>query len=136
MPTQKELLEEHRIGLDNEFKQKYPSGRFCLQRRMVGKSFSSNIIPDQPCSYSLHWAPKRNTSHTKYRGISVADRGMYGAIGITHEKYQTSSFGNCKNYDTLDKLLNACQKLDVPQILIDAFIDRYNNRAMEGFNGQ
>lgn len=134
MPTQKELLEVHRIGLDEKFKKQYPLGRFCLQRRQIDKPFTKTIQPWKQCSYQLHWAPRRNTSNTKYRGISIADTGKYGVAGLTHYNHQNCSFGNCKNYDTLDKLLNACQKLEVPQILIDAFIERYNNRANEGFN--
>src|SRR5271170_1961751 len=116
MKTQRELLEEHRKKLDERYLQKYPGGKFVVQ-------FVRNDV-------SLHWVPKRNTSHTSKRGISAfyALQAVHAgptqglAIGqIAHRNFQGCSFGKCNNYDSFEKLLAACERQDVPVELVKEF---------------
>lgn len=121
LQTQAELLKEHREQLDRRFVRKYPAGKFCLQ------NFHG---------FSLHWCPRRSTGARRYLGVSTAIRIDYATKvvkGIEHAKSQNNSFGNCYNYDSLDKLLKACVRHNVPGDLVAAFEERYNNRASEGF---
>ncbi len=138
MRTQAELLEEHRQGLDEKFHQDYPLGKFCVQKRLddgwdAPYSYGNNSV-------ALHWCPKRSTSHTRKKGISIYlyvkshPAVLSGRFPqLKHENYQNSSFGNTYNYKDLDKFLSAAKKKDIPEELIEAFLTRYNKRSEEGF---
>ncbi len=119
MPTQKELLETHREGLDAKFREKYPNGRFALQR------FAS--------FWAIHWVPRRDTSHSRYRGISV--KYTIENKMVSNANHQNSAFGKCNNYDTVAKVVAAAHRAECPAELIAAFLERYENRAKEGFSG-
>ncbi len=121
MPTQKELLEKHREGLDAKYKAKYPNGRFALQYFERGGF------------WAMHWAPRRDTSHSRYRGISV--RYRIENKMISNENHQNSAFGKCNNYDTLAKVIAGAHRAKCPAELIAAFLQRYENRSTEGFEG-
>lgn len=121
MKTQRELLEEHRKQLDEQFVKKYPNGKFTLQ------NFHG---------FSLHWCPRRSTGAIKHRGISTTNARTTPENRdgkIIQENHQSCAFGKCYNYDSLEKLLAACQKRNVPEELIAAFKERYLDRAKEGF---
>lgn len=119
MKTQKELLGEHRAGLDAQFKAKYPQGKFTVYRGGY---------------YALYWSPRRNTSHAKYRGIGFETRKVYSTEkGVFPVSHQNNSFGKCNNYDSLDKMVAAARGFGIGEDLIEAFVARYNDRAKEGF---
>lgn len=118
MITQKQLLEQHRKELDFRYTKRYPMGRFCLQ-------FFNGMI-------GLHWAPKRNTSHKIFKGISIEFNGvkyMDFSIGL----YQRSSFGKCYNFDSLEELVRAAQRHCVREDLTEKFIKLFNNRQLTLF---
>jgi hypothetical protein len=135
MTTQKELLEKHREGLDEAFVKQYPNGKFCLQYRLLSRDGK-----DTPW-WGLHWCPKRSTSHVRKRGISTEswycgglnrDQILSGDWkNIQQENYQNCSFGRTNNYDSLDKLLIACERKGCPKDLVEAFVERYKVRAEE-----
>lgn len=111
MKTQRELLEEHRKELDRAWRARYPNGQFVLQqwdRRLGGPWIA------------LHWNPKRNTSHVKYRGVSV--RQYRGEESIIVESYQNNSFGKVRNYDSMEKLLAAATRANASAELITKFL--------------
>jgi hypothetical protein len=128
MKTQKQLLTEHRKQLDERYHEKYPQGQFVLQYRGYYGDMGST---GNDAHYNIHWNPTRSTSHCRYKGISVEHRTYSGEV--VHSDYQNCSFGKCNSYDTLDKLLAACAKRNIPTELVDAFVERYNNREKEGF---
>jgi hypothetical protein len=119
--TQQQLLDEHRAELDAEYQAKYPQGQFVLQLRRSGE-------------VGLYWNPRRNTSHTRYRGIGTNSRKLYEYTdSINQVNYQNCSFDTCRRYKTLNKLVEAAKRAGVNEELIAAFAERYNNRASEGF---
>jgi hypothetical protein len=118
MKTQQQLLTEHRKQLDEAFAAKYPNGKFCLQRF------------DRANFVAIHWAPRRNTSHTSFKGISVK---LDNNGAMSNHDYQRSSFGRCNYYDTFEKMLASAKRLGFDEKLIAMFVERYQNRASEGF---
>ena len=135
MKTQKQLLTEHREQLDNKFQRDYPNGRFSLQHRArdLGKDFWHHDYD----FWGLHWVNRRPTSHASPRGIST-EMPPNGAADvkckdIVQETYRGSSFGRSYNYTTLDDLLTGCERLKVPQDLVEAFVIRFGLRKSEGF---
>ncbi len=115
MKTQKQLLEEHRKLLDDKFHRDYPNGQFVLQ-------FNHYT--------ALHLNLRRRTSHCSYKGIGVITRKPYDRIdtGIYDNPYQNSSFGKVYYYKTIDALVKGAQKKDVPQALINAFVEKCKSR--------
>ena len=117
LPTQKELLEAHRAILNEKFRIKYPNGRFCIQYRddmglkETGKAY-----------WLIHWEFKRPTSHDRFRSISTSFQGGK----ITQSDFRNSSFGKCSNYDSIEKLLAACERRNVPDELVLSFERRFH----------
>lgn len=128
MKTQKQLLTEHRQGLDEKFIRDYPMGKFCIQYRG-----DMGLLARGNDYWALHWCPKRSTGATKYRGISTYFKRNNNGRAISQENYQNCCFGKCYNYATVELFLRACRKKQVPTELIKAFMDRYQIRASEGF---
>ena len=126
MKTQKQLLEAHRLQLDERFLAKYPNGQFVLQYRG-----DMGLAERGEAYFVISWNPKRSTSHVRYKGISVKHNPK--SQTLTHCITQNNSFGRCNNYDTLEKLLAACERKDVPTLLVEGFVERYNDRQNEGF---
>lgn len=118
--TQTELLTEHRAELDAEYLERWPQGQFVVQR------YNSHL--------GLYWNPRRNTSHTRYKGIGIENRQRYGAEeGAFPVNHQNCCFGKCTYYATFDKLVAGAIRLGIPEEMIAAFTERYQNRASEGF---
>jgi len=117
--TQTQLLTEHRAELDAEYLVKWPQGQFVCQRFH---------------GFGLYWNPRRNTSHSRYRGIGTATSKRYSEEpGVYQENYQNCSFGKCTYYASLEKLVEGARRFGAPEPLIAAFVERYNNRTSEGF---
>jgi hypothetical protein len=109
--TEKMLLGAHREYLDKEFAQKYPRGRYCVQRWKYN---------------GLHWCPKRSTSATKFAGVTVVDHDRYLNPGIQVERWQNNNFGKCTTYDSLDKMIAAARRFGFSEELISTFLGEYN----------
>lgn len=127
MLTQKQVLDAHRFDLDAAFASKYPDGQFSL-------SVDAKMRFQQFKMYGLHWCPKRRTSHVAPRGVSV--HNIYGNCqpGISHGKYRSDSIdATVRHYTTLHALLGAARRAGCPVALVDAFVNRYDARAGEGF---
>ena len=123
MATQKELLKEHRAGLDAKFHKKYPNGQFVVQKQVQTHNFNGNL---GLVTFGLYWNPRRSTSATRPSGIAVRSRDYYSKEdGIYYMKYQPSS-GGCKYYTSLDQLVESAKKLGFSAEFIAAFVEKYN----------
>ena len=107
MATLRQFKEEHQKELDAQFKLKYPEGQFVFQHR---ESVNFGEV------FALYRNTRRNTSYTKYYGIAVT----YSNGEIHFENYQNNSFGKCKYFDSLDKLI-AFATEKVPDNLLQVF---------------
>lgn len=116
--NRQQMLDTYAAELDQKFRERYPLGQFVLQRQEQWRS--------RAIHYSMHWNPKRPTSHTRPYGIST--RCVEGKI--EQENHQNSSFGRCTYYKDLHKMEQAAKRLGFPDVLLDAFIERFNK---EGF---
>lgn len=131
--TQASLLATHRESLNDRWRKKYPSGQFSLQFRGEGNDCGASCEPVRRTGIRhpfMHWQPRRPTSRAIPYGVSVE---LKNGSTIANHEYKHSSFGKCYNFDSLEKLISACRKQNVPRILTDAFVSRYSNRASEGF---
>lgn len=120
---------EPRAKLDQKYLEKYPNGRFAINKdeKYIG----------------LQWEPKRPTSHCRFKCISVKLYNQnYGiktgatmdSNGLICETYASNSiFSKSNYYETLYKFLIACERQNVSEKLIQTFTERYINRSKEGF---
>src|ERR1035437_4340493 len=105
--TLREKREETWVEMDNEFIEKYPEGQFVIQRfhNMQG----------------VYWNWCRNTSGVKKHGIGV--QGRENSIEVCN--YQPCSFGKVTHYTSLDKLVEAANRLNIKPELLELFVNEY-----------
>jgi len=118
MKTQKELIREHRQGLDKRFVEKYPNGLFTVQLR-YGKYGYDKKTGSIATIYGIHYNVKRRTSWCSYRGISVEFDKRKDTIHV--ETSQNNSFGYCYHADSFDKCIALATKHNLPAIIVNEF---------------
>lgn len=100
----------------NNFEDKYPNGRFTVQRHN---------------GFSLSWVRKPSGGGRSAKAVSVniGDGIRRDADTIRVEKYQNNSFGKVTHYDSMDKMFLAAEKFGVPQRLIVSFIENFEQKS-------
>jgi organic radical activating enzyme len=104
-----QLAENHGKYLDERFSKDYPNGQFAIQRI-------------KPADYRMHWSPYRSTRNS-FRGISVRCLGR--RIKPCNE--HNSSVGKWTYYKKRDVMLESAKRLDIPQKLVDTFVEQHIN---------
>jgi hypothetical protein len=114
MATQKELLRQHRKGLSEQFKEKFPNGRFTLHIREI--AHNGKII------HELAHVTTRPTSWTHPFGKVVEQVNGGPVTSLTH---QNNSIGTCRHYDSLEKLVKSARNSGLSEEIIQAFIQKF-----------
>lgn len=121
-------LAEARKALDNIYveahQNKYPDGEFILERTRPYVYYGGNETKSQEEKYVLYWSSgKRNI------GVRNISPGIVMRPGIYRHLYRPiKSRGNSNKittYNSLEKLMAAARKFNVPQPLVEAFIEAY-----------
>ncbi len=107
--TTQQLKAENAVEMDREFVEKYPAGKFTLQRHYGN---------------GIHWEVRRKTAARSFEGITVYQR--HDSNEIKYESSRNNAFGKNASYDNLEACLSAARRLGFPQRLINAFLERYN----------
>lgn len=113
MTTYKEFQQQHKQELDDQFHTKYPRGQFVLQK-YHSRVYSKTI-------YGMHWNPRRRTSRSSPRGVSISCVGG----SIIESKWQNNSWGKCNYYKDLDTAIKNAENLGFPKKVITIFKKKY-----------
>ena len=123
LPTPAEYKQLRRQFLDNEFAQRYPVGMFTIRRGQAWfgpPTELRNVI-------EIEWKPTRESIHT-IKSMKINDGPIRSYTVLT------SPSTNRTYYANLDDLLAGAERLNIPEDIVTAFVNRYNNRLNEGFN--
>jgi len=101
----------------NHFEDKYPNGRFTVQRYN---------------GFGLSWIKKPENGGRLAKGICVTvGDGRYRDVNtIEVHKYQNNSFGKVTHYNSMEKMISAANKFGVPDRLIVSFIENFNKKSV------
>lgn len=128
-----ELKQRQEEEIDQQFRDQYPEGLFLIQR-YTERSYSSGRDVKATQCYGLHWSSCRRGSYSRTaRYLST----IYNTDTDTIKQANTrsSNRGKTTQYASLDRMIAAAGRFELPQVLVDAFVERYNNRVAEWLCG-
>ena len=111
MPTQLELLAQHRAGMDQQFLERYPNGRYSIHIW----DGANRIFRE------LTHVTTRPTTNRRPRGVTV---NQTNDRVIRIEQFQNNSFGSNSHYDNLEACIASARRRGFSEELINAFVDQ------------
>lgn len=116
--------------LQEAYQDRFPEGYFCLAKQRAWGGAQGQH------TYKVWWKPPR-TSKEKGIALYAGENGQVNEQGRTYFYARRGKY----EYKSLDRLLAASNRHDLPPALVDEFVKRYNARPGgqkndEATNGQ
>lgn len=105
---------------EKKFKEKYPNGCFSIQIRYGRYGWKKPSPENEEKHIQLRWGIKKDSTQYWFNSFTI-DKNLK-IVSINN------SFGNVKNYNTLEKLIEKCKKENINQKQIDLYIKTYNEQ--------
>jgi len=123
----KRELAEAETELLHAYESRFPEGRFIIQRHNKTWRGDSNKF------YSLYWEVKSGMNYQTKIGLTDEPRWALKekppAPGIYRMPIRFNLNRKTTQYNSLEKMIRAAEKFELPQQLIQVFIDKYNELA-------